>query len=156
MNVDSKQKCATVCENTPNCTWFSYNQADRLCFAMESCSPDYDDQTIFSAPILAPFSVCKCGINAHCDKGYLVEFTNISSPLDCLQECHNSVEHNCNWITYNVQTISCYLFNECAYGFNVSYPYSISAHKSCDTQSLPEAKGMNFLRSLGLPNSGLD
>jgi hypothetical protein len=69
--------------------------------------------------ILAPVvleSDCKCGILAHCDRGYLVEYFNISSPVDCLHQCHIDSEQDCNWMTYNVENSACFLFSQCSYG----------------------------------------
>ena len=68
-----------------------------------------------SAPIILP-SDCKCGIRAHCNMGYLVEFVKASSPMDCLHQCHRNVENNCNWVTFQVHTNSCFLFNKCEHG----------------------------------------
>ena len=68
-----------------------------------------------SAPVVLG-SDCKCGILAHCDHGHLVEYFNISSPVDCLHECHIDAEYNCNWVTYNVETGACFLFHQCSYG----------------------------------------
>jgi len=151
MHVNTRRECAEVCRQTSDCAWFSFDEESRLCFAMETCiKEDTDYQRFYSAPVVL-HSDCKCGIMAHCDHGHLVEFFNITSPVDCLHQCHINAEHNCNWVTYNVATGACFLFHQCSYGFNVTYPHSISAHKDCSMNSVPDENNLNELKQrLGL------
>jgi len=151
MHVNTRRECAEVCRQTSDCAWFSFDEESRLCFAMETCiKEDTDYQRFYSAPVVL-HSDCKCGIMAHCDHGHLVEFFNITSPVDCLHQCHINAEHNCNWVTYNVATGACFLFHHCSYGFNVTYPYSISAHRNCSMNSIPDENNLNELKQrLGL------
>lgn len=69
----------------------------------------------FSAP-LELSNECKCGILAHCQRGFLVEYFNISAPVDCLHQCHIDAEQNCHWVTYDMDNGACLLFQECSYG----------------------------------------
>jgi hypothetical protein len=156
MHVNTRRECAEVCRQTSDCAWFSFDEESRLCFAMETCiKEDTDYQRFYSAPVVL-HSDCKCGIMAHCDHGHLVEFFNITSPVDCLHQCHIDAEHNCNWVTYNVATGACFLFHQCSYGFNVTYPYSISAHKDCSMNSVPDQNNLNELKQrLGLLPQGI-
>merc|ERR1711962_152576 len=151
MHVNTRRECAEVCRQTTDCAWFSFDEESRLCFAMETCiKEDTDYQRFYSAPVVL-HSDCKCGLMAHCDHGHLVEYFNITSPVDCLHQCHIDAEHNCNWVTYNVATGSCFLFHQCSYGFNVTYPYSISAHKDCSMNSVPDQNNLKELKQrLGL------
>lgn len=151
MHVNTRKDCAEVCRQTSDCTWFSFDEESRLCFAMETCiKEDTDYQRFYSAPVVLE-SDCKCGILAHCDRGHLVEYFNISSPVDCLHQCHIDSEQDCNWMTYNVENGACFLFSQCSYGFNVTYPYSITAHKSCSMNSIPDENNLDELKQkLGL------
>jgi len=151
MHVNTSRECAEVCRQTTDCAWFSFDEESRLCFAMETCiKEDTDYQRFYSAPVVL-HSDCKCGIMAQCDHGHLVEFFNITSPVDCLHQCHIDAEKNCNWVTYNVATGACFLFHQCSYGFNVTYPNVISAHKNCSMKSVPDQNNLKQLKSrLGL------
>merc|ERR1711971_963248 len=85
MHVNTRKDCAEVCRQTRDCTWFSFDEESRLCFAMETCiKEDTDYQRFYS-------------------------------------------------------------------GFNVTYPYSITAHKSCSMNSIPDENNLDELKQkLGL------
>ena len=51
-HVNTRKDCAEVCRQTSDCTWFSFDEESRLCFAMETCiKEDTDYQRFYSGKV---------------------------------------------------------------------------------------------------------
>ena len=42
-HINTRRDCAEVCRQTSDCTWFSFDEESRLCFAMETCIKEDTD-----------------------------------------------------------------------------------------------------------------
>ena len=73
-HVNTRKDCAEVCRQTSDCTWFSFDEESRLCFAMETCiKEDTDYQRFYSGKVTSVGDVISMKVNTVV-QGTLVNF----------------------------------------------------------------------------------